>query len=147
MDKNRIKQALIELEERTIDAANEYHEAFLTGHLLNREDVIDADDQSHHRASLEYSESFDERLHEHEGHLEAINRISFEPTDTVRPGAIVSVNGRCMIVAVPKPKFTIDGRDFIGISVDAPIYTELEGKKAGDGFTFNGRKFTIEAVN
>lgn len=147
MDKIRIKQALIDIEEHIIGEVHMDYEEFLTGNLLSREDVVDADDQSHHRSSLEYNESFDERVHEHEAHLKTINSISFEPTNTVKPGAIVSVNGRCMIVAVPKPRFLIDGRNFIGISVDAPIYPALEGKKAGDEFTFNGRKFTIEAVN
>lgn len=147
MDKNKLKQALIDLEEHTIEEAHMNHEAFLTGNLLNREDVVDADDQSHHRASLEIAEQLDKQLHEHEEHLKTINGISFEPTKTVKPGAVVSVNGRCMIVAVPKSKFTIDGRNFIGISTKAPIYAELKGKKAGDEFKFNGRKFTIEAVN
>ena len=83
----------------------------------------------------------------HADHLDLINKISFEPTDVVKPGAVVSVNGRCMIVAASKSQFTIDGRDFMGISTQAPIYKSLEGKKAGDSFEFNNQKFTIEAVN
>ena len=147
MDKTKIKEALIKLEEHTIEEAHMNHEEFLNGNLFKREEVLDADDQSHHRASIEISESMDKQVHDHEDHLKIINGISFEPTDTVKPGAVISVNGRCIIVAVPKSKFTIDGRDYIGISSQAPIYKELEGKKASDKFTFNGRNFTIEAVN
>jgi hypothetical protein len=147
MDKNKIKAALIDLEEHTIEEAQINYNDYLAGSQLKHGEVVDIDDQSHYRASIEISEVMDKRLHEHEGHLKIINDISFGPTDIVKPGAVVSVNGRCLIVAIPKSKFTIDGQDFVGISTQAPIYKELEGKKAGYEFTFNGQNFTIDAVN
>jgi hypothetical protein len=33
-----------------------------------------------------------------------------------------------------------------GISTQAPIYAELQGKYAGDAITFNGRELVIEEV-
>lgn len=147
MDKQKIKDALIALEKRHIDAAEMKYEDFLKGNLLDKTEVVDDDDQSHHRQSIEISDQLEEQAHVHTEHLEAINKISFEETDTVGPGAVVSVNGRCMIVAVSKPPFKVGDRDFLGISTQAPIYKELKGKKAGDSFTFNNLNFTIEAVN
>ena len=123
------------------------YEDFLKGNLLDKTEVVDDDDQSHHRQSIEISDQLEEQAHVHVEHLEDINKISFEETDTVGPGAVVSVNGRCMIVAVSKPPFKVGDRDFLGISTQAPIYKELKGKKAGDSFTFNNLNFTIEAVN
>ncbi len=147
MDKNKLKQSLITLEKHHIDESEMKYDAFLTGNLLDKTEVIDDDDQSHHRQSIEISDQLEEQAHVHADHLEVINKISFEETDVVGPGAVVSVNGRCMIVAVSKPVFTIDGRDFIGISTQAPIYKSLQGKKAGDSFHFNNQEFIIEAVN
>jgi transcription elongation GreA/GreB family factor len=147
MDKNAIKQALIKLERHHIDEAEMKYEDFLMGNLLDREEIVDQDDQSHHRQSIEVSDQLEHQAHVHIDHLKAIKTISFEPTEVVKPGAIVSINGRCMIVAVPKAPFSIDGRQFMGISVNAPIYQHLEGKKAGDTFEFNNKKFTIEVVN
>lgn len=147
MDKAKIKQELIRLEKLTIDESMKNHEEFLTGNLLNRDDVLDADDQSHHIESVEKAENMDHQVHLHEEHLKELSDISFESTDVVKLGAIVSVNGRCMIVAIAKPKFSFDGRDFIGISTKAPIYRELKGKRAGDQFIFNERKFKIESVD
>lgn len=147
MDKNTIKQALIKLEKHHINEAEMKYEEFLSGNLIVRDEIVDEDDQSHHRQSIEISDQLEDQAHIHIEHLNAINNISFEPADVVKPGAIVSVNGRCMIVAVPKSPFTIGGRQFMGISVDAPIYKYLAGKKAGDTFEFNNKKFTIEVVN
>lgn len=147
MDKNKLKQALIELEKNHINEAEMKYEEFLTGNLLDKTEVIDDDDQSHHRQSIEISDQLEDQAHVHADHLDLINKISFEPTDTVQPGAVVSVNGRCMIVAVSKPAFKVGDRDFLGISTSAPIYKNLKGKKAGDEFEFNNLKFKIEAVN
>lgn len=147
MDKNRIKQALIKLEQHHIDEAEIKYEEFLSGNLIDRNEIVDEDDQSHHRQSIEISDQLEGHIHFHIDHLNAINAISFESTDVVKPGAVISVNGRCMIVAVPKAPFTIDGRQFIGISVNAPIYKHLEGKMAGDTFEFKKNIFTIESVN
>lgn len=147
MDKNTIKLALVKLEKHHIDEAEMKYDEFLSGNLIVHSEIVDEDDQSHHRQSIEISDELDSRTHIHIDYLDRIKDISFEPTDVVKPGAIVSVNGRCMIVAVPKAPFVIDGRHFIGISTDAPIYKCLAGKKAGDTFEFNNKKFTIEVVN
>lgn len=147
MDKNKLKEALIKLEKQYIDEAEMKYEEFLTGNLLNKNEVIDDDDQSHHRQSIEISDQLEEQVHVRADHLDILNKISFEPTDVVQPRAIVSVNGSCMIVAVSKPHFNVDGRDFLGISTQAPIYKSVVGKKAGDIFEFNKMKFPIEAVN
>lgn len=147
MDKAKIKEELIKLEKAAIDESIKNHEEFLSGNLLNRDDVLDTDDQSHQVENLDQEENLDHQVHLHEEHLKEIRDISFEPTETVKLGSVVSINGRCMIVAIAKPKFSMDGRDYIGISTKAPIYRELKGKRAGDQFIFNGRKFKIESVD
>ncbi len=73
MDKNKLKQALINLEKHHIDEAEMKYEEFLTGNLLNKNEVIDDDDQSHHRQSIEISDQLDEQAHVHADHLETIN--------------------------------------------------------------------------
>ncbi|QDH78551.1 hypothetical protein FKX85_05700 [Echinicola soli] len=147
MDKNLIKQELLKKEKKHIEQSNESHYNFLRASDVNVEQVTDLDDRSHQSQSADISQRLDGAVHNHEDHLATIEAISFEPKTTVEPGAIVSVNGRCIIVAVSKPPFKIGDRNFIGISTEAPIYKELKGKKAGDSFTFNNQKFTIEIIH
>ena len=42
--------------------------------------------------------------------------------------------------------FVYDGNEIWGISTQAPIYAELERKRAGDAISFNGRELVIEQV-
>jgi transcription elongation GreA/GreB family factor len=147
MDKYMIKQELLKKEVKHIELSIEDYNNFLTASAVKRNEVTDLDDKSHQRQDADLSATLDKAVHNHEAHLAKIRAISFEPKTKVEPGAIVSVNGRCMIVAVSKPPFKIGDRNFIGISTDAPIYAELKGKKAGDSFMFNDQKFTIEIIN
>jgi hypothetical protein len=48
--------------------------------------------------------------------------------------------------AVTTGKFVCDGNEIMGISTQAPIYAELEGKCAGGAVSFNGRELAIEEV-
>ncbi|MFS4493482.1 hypothetical protein [Maribacter sp. 2308TA10-17] len=146
MDKQKLKQALIALEKEYIDEDEMKYAEFLNGNLLKRNEVIDSDDQSHHRQSLEISDQLEEQAHVHLEHLETIHKLSFEAKERVEPGAVVSVNGRCMVIAVPKSSFTIDGVEYLGISAQAPIYKAMKGKASGDSFEFNNKNFVIESV-
>lgn len=58
----------------------------------------------------------------------------------------MKLGGRLFVVAVSTGRFKCDGNEFMGISTLAPIYAELEGKRAGDTISFNGREFVVEEV-
>lgn len=147
MDKQKIKQALIDLERHYLDESDLEYEEFLKGTLRNKSAIEDEDDQSHHVQSIEISDKIEEHAQIHVEHLNTLSQLSFEPTDIVQPGAVVKVNDRYLVVAVSEPPFTVDGIDFLGISIQAPIYAQLSGKKAGESFEFNKMNFSIEAVH
>lgn len=147
MDKQKIKQALLKHEQQHIDLTIKDYENFLNDSTPKRGEVNDPDDHSHLNQSLDVAKKIDTVIHKHEHHLKLINSLSFAPSTIVEPGAIVSVAGRCMIIGISEPQFEIEGRKFIGVSTTAPIYECLKGKKLGDEFLFNGKKYSIEAIN
>ncbi|HER40981.1 MAG TPA: transcription elongation factor [Salinimicrobium catena] len=67
-------------------------------------------------------------------------------SETVRPGSIVETKNNYYFVSVPLGEIDMDsGRKVFAISTEAPIYQHLEGKKAGDKFTFHDSE--VEIVN
>lgn len=85
-----------------------------------------------------------------DGARAAINRLKkldVTPTDTVRPGAVVSFGGDNYFIGVAAEEFTADGRTFTGIATDAPIYSAIEGLRRGDRFTFRDTEYLIDAVD
>ena len=65
--------------------------------------------------------------------------MDFGPKSKVEEGAVVKLGGRFFAIAVSTGKFVCDGNEIMSISTQAPIYAELEGKRAGDAISFNGR--------
>lgn len=146
MDKNRVKEALIALEHETIEESTTSLESFLEANQLDRNGVIDLDAQAQYRESRELTEQLHEQVHSHEEHLEVIDKISFEPTKVIQPGAVFRVNDRWMVIAVTKPHFVFNGKDMMAISTEVPLYECLEGKSVGDQFSFNEVDYTINEI-
>lgn len=63
-------------------------------------------------------------------------------------GSIVETDERYYFIAVPLGEISMDaGSNIYAISTDAPIYKSLQGKKAGDSFTFNDKEHTIKSIS
>lgn len=68
-------------------------------------------------------------------------------SETVRPGSVVETKNNYYFISVPLGEIDMDsGRVVYAISTEAPIYKHLEGKKAGDKFTFNDSEVEVVAV-
>ena len=75
MNKKDLKKFLIENESHTIENTEEKLLSFVKGTMLNRNDVIDQDDQSHHRQEERLRNQLDKQVHEHHHHLEEIEAL------------------------------------------------------------------------
>ncbi len=62
---------------------------------------------------------------------------------SVEFGAIVITDKQKIFVSVSLGKVELDGEAFYAISPQVPIFAAMRGKKAGESFTFNGRKTQI----
>ncbi len=146
MNKDKLKQKLLELKREDTNASYEGFDTLLASHLAIDADTIDSDDLSHTNASAEVTNTLDDMYDEDLDDYRLLESITFEPTKTVRVGAVVQINSKKLVVAVAIPNFTYDGEEYIAISSKAPIYSKIKNKKAGDSFTINNKKYTIENV-
>lgn len=146
MDKIELKKFLLNNEFHTIENTEERLSAFVQGTLLNRDDVIDQDDQSHHRQEERLRNKLHDSVHIHQHHLDEIEALSFAASDVVEPGAVIKVNDSYMVISTADGNFEFDGKDFISISTKAPLYQCMKGKKKGDMCSFNNHDFKIEEI-
>lgn len=146
IDKKELKKFLIENETHTIENTEEKLLDFVKGTMLNRNDVIDQDDQSHHRQEERLRKQLDKQVHDHHHHLEEIEALNFNPSQVVEPEAVIKVNDNYMVIATADGNFTFEGKNFISISTKAPIYQCMMGKKKGDVCSFNNNDFKIEEI-
>jgi len=146
MDKQRVKQTMLELEQRRFDASTGAYLDYVRSARLDRSEPIENDELAQALFARDLSEAFDEPLHAHADKIAKLQAIDFGPKRSVEEGAIVKVAGRQFVVAVATDRFTCDGNELMGISNRAPLYSAIEGAQAGDTRMFNNREINIEAV-
>ncbi|HEU5068046.1 MAG TPA: hypothetical protein VFT61_07675 [Sphingomicrobium sp.] len=146
MDKNVIRETMLSLEAQAFQSAREEYFDYVADARLDRSEPIENDEQAQAEVASDFSEALDDTIRDHTDKLNKLRAIDFGPKSTVAEGALVRLSGRYFIIAVSTGKFTCNGQDVMGISTMAPIFESIEGARAGDVVTFNGRKLTIEEV-
>lgn len=115
--------------------------------LVDEDDSTSVDDISHEDQAGEIH-GLIEQADEKQGLLaDEAEKLDMSATETVRPGAVVEMDGEHYVVGIASSSFVSEGVEYAGLSTDAPIYSTLEGKRAGDTFTFADREHTIASVN
>lgn len=146
MDKQRVKQTMLKLEQQQFEASREAYLGYVSSAMLDRTEPIENDELAQATFARDLSEAFDQPVHAHADKIEKLKRIDFGPKSAVEEGAIVKVAGRQFVIAVATDRFTCDGVELIGISAEAPLYAAIEGKVAGETCSFNGRELKVDSV-
>jgi len=76
-----------------------------------------------------------------------LNTISTKGTsDTIETGSLVTTNGGKFYIAISAGTLVVDNESYFAVSAAAPICLQMTGKKAGDEFVVNGKKYEILEV-
>ncbi|NJW53193.1 transcription elongation factor [Salinimicrobium oceani] len=68
-------------------------------------------------------------------------------SEVVRPGSVVETKNAYYFISVPLGEIDLEsGSKVYAISTQAPLYKELEGRKAGDSFNFRDGEVEIVKV-
>jgi hypothetical protein len=146
IDKAKLRAKLLEIEyESTKEAEGEYN-AHLEGARPDLNETTDQGQRSQEEQSGVEAHRFEEQVHLHQGHRTLIETLDFGPTEVVRPGALVKVNDRYFVIAVPAPILRIGGIEISGISSDSPLFQAMEGLRAGNEFEWNGQIVAVKEV-
>ena len=146
MDKSGLRDRMLALEEAELEHAVEKYRAFMGYARIDGSEPVETGEASQAEAAGELAEAFDHPVHDHAHKIGVLREIDFGPKDRVEPGAVVRLNGRNFIVAVSTDRFEWEGALYMGISVQAPVFKAIEGRKAGEPCSLNGRQLEIEAV-
>lgn len=144
--KQAIHDKMLALEENELATAIEHYERFLQEAVLDDREGHDNSQLAEARENADLAAAFDHPVHTHQAKIDAIEATDFSVTDKVRPGAVVVFNKRRFVVAVSTTRFDLDGKTYMGISVQSPIYKVIDGLRAGDTFVHNGSEITLDEV-
>ncbi len=146
MNKEKLKACMVEMEKKDVkENVIRYHN-YLQDQDIDEDATRDSEDLSYRNASDEISDGIDHQIHSNKNVMVNVAEVDFSDTEIIRPGAVFSIGDKNMVVAGPTQPFDFDGARYIGISVNSPIYPQVEGLKSGDQFEYQGKKYTISMV-
>lgn len=146
-DKNHLKNMVMSLKAGELRFAQQAYEKYLAGAASRGDEPSDPDASSQAHNSAVLAQFFECPIHSHEEALATLQRIDFGPKDEVAEGAAVRIGGRWFVVGVATSAFECDGRSYMGISTQAPIYQAIAGARAGDAVQFRDRELQVEEVH
>ena len=145
-DKTHLKTTMLALRAEQLRFAEQSYARYLAGAAGRGDEGGEAGASSQAHNSAVLAQSFECPIHTHEHTLATLGRIDFGPKDEVTEGAAVNIGGRWFVIGVATDAFECDGRTFMGISAEAPIYQAIAGAGAGDQIEFRGRTLSVDEV-
>jgi hypothetical protein len=146
-DKSALRDKLLSLEAASAEETQRQFDTFLRGARLDQEGTVDSGDVSLSSQNASFANQWDQQLDEHEAHRTLLQQIDFGAKTEVVPGALVKINQRYLVVAVPTTSFEFNGVEVLGISLAAPLAKAMAGMSEGDTVKFNGKAMVIEQVS
>jgi hypothetical protein len=146
MDKTALRARLLSLEEQELHSTEVAYLDYVATARTQWGEHLDVGDESQAERARFLSDAIYCPLYNHVEKIEILKGIDFGPKCKVEEGAVVTFAGRAFVVAVATSVFACEGRDLMGISIYAPLYAEIAGLRAGEIFSFSGRRVVVEDV-
>jgi transcription elongation GreA/GreB family factor len=146
VNKAKLRTMLLQAEALSVAESTDPYQSNLDTARLDLSEPNDQGQRSQQEQSAVEAQRFEEQSHLHEKHRKVIEALPFDSTAVVEPGAVVNVNHRYFVIAVPTQVMSVDGIEIIGISSESPLYEAMAGLRAGDTFEFRQKSFVIADV-
>jgi hypothetical protein len=144
--RKEIVDHLIELKENEIKALEESYKIFAESADLDEESVLQDDDFSKQDQSNNSAINILHRIELAKENLENFKQAGHLLVDEITNGSVVLTNKINFVIGLAIKDFLYKDEKYVGISMDAPIFTELQFKKEGDTFTFTNTEYTIKEI-
>lgn len=80
--------------------------------------------------------------------VDLLDRIDpAQACEVVEFGALVITSGQKLFIATGLGKIEVEGAIYYAISPAVPVFKAMEGKREGEEFVFNGKKFKILEIH
>ena len=140
--KHKLSEACIAAQEKIIFNAKEVIEEASESaneNTDNEEEAFDA-----YREQLQQrKDMYTTQLLTARNDLDYLRGINMGKKEKIEEGAIVKTNLQTFFIIISLGKIIVEEQQFFAISTSAPIYSVMDGLKAGDSFHFRDRDYKI----
>jgi hypothetical protein len=136
VDKQHVRDALIEQADAEVRALADQLGSERGAAELDPSDSHEVDDLSQSDEAGDLAGLSSDTIAARRRQRGTLEAMDFGPTDEVRPGAIIGLDGQHYVVGVVAAPFECGGVTYEGIAEDSPLYASIAGRRGGDSFTF-----------
>lgn len=141
--KETIKNRVLEGERADLEALKGMHAIYKGATDLDEESSLGYEDFAKQDESRESARSLETRINRAEELLNVFLQVDFGAKSKVEPGALVITDSLSFLIGIASAAFEHEGKSYIGLNTDAPIYAALEGVESGDEVIFNEKRYKI----
>lgn len=145
MDRAEILKYLTEEQQKTVDTLKETVAQFVNASDLDETENRDIDDLSHQDEATDMKLRYEALLAEAENNLVSLNS-EYNQAGEIGRGSIVVLDGLVVFIGYSVPKFSAGKTKILGISEDAPVFENFNGKKEGDKVKMGENSYTIQQI-
>ncbi|MFT4970102.1 MAG: hypothetical protein ACI9O4_001854 [Chitinophagales bacterium] len=146
VNRELVISSLIQYQEQVIQDFETLVARYKSAVDADDEDTQDIEDLSRQDVASEMMHSMELQLVQAQHELNTLKTMDMRVTETVTQGSIVATENYKFFIAIANHGFKVGDDEYIGLAPDAPIYSLMRGKKAGDSFSFNKKDYTIKAI-
>ncbi len=141
--KQEIRNQIIENEKEELRGLQQMLKTYSEAADLDEESTLDPEDFSQQNQNFESADNLTKRIARAKLAIDNFLNLPVKEFNKVEPGALVLTDSLNFYVGISASKFTHEGKTFLGLNIDAPIYSAFAGTKAGDDVVFNGQEYKI----
>ena len=154
-----MKTETLEFKQRVLDAAREKQQSVIDAFrgrindlkesaMEDRDGQYDSDELASSATTKDLLDKVAGELNYAVEEMNELNRMKVgnEPHKSVAIGSVVETDRATFFPSVSVERFAVDGRDILGLSVKAPLFLAMRGKKSGEQFTYRDTVYTIKDV-
>lgn len=142
LDKSRIHEVCLKKQQEELD--NFIDRIKTLKEDINTKDQSMSQSEERTASKVDLLQNYEKELYFSQVEMSNLQKLDPSRLNTkVEQGAVVKTNLLNFYISIPLDKIEIDGTNYVGISVKAPIYSVMKDKKKGDTFSFNGTEYKI----
>lgn len=144
--KARVHEALLQHQASIIEELENLRKRYQSAIDMDEEDTKDIEDLARQDSTTDLLHHAEMQLAQAENDLMKLKNLLPIQTETVTLGSLVITEKYKFYVSIANHSFYVADEEYIGLASDAPLYSFMKGKKAGEQFSFNQQSYTIQQI-
>ncbi len=146
MNKKKIRENAIRIQESVISHLEELITDYLSTSDIDENETKDPEDFSHQNEATEMILNLKTQLQKAKMDLNVLESLSENRKNEIGVGSLVETDKGYFYVSIPTV-VDCDGEDVVGVSMEAPLYKKMRGKKKDEMFYVGENEFQIISVS